>query len=244
MKKALLLATVATFTASAAFATPITKKELGSLIKEYLVENPEVIVEAMTAYQQKAQEAGLRETRQAVKDNAEDIFNDPNMPFIGDKNAKVAVVEFFDYNCGACKFMFKSIDKLNTEGLDGIKVVFREYPIFGEESDKLAKVGLALYKVAPEKYYDFHAKMMNHKGKADVDQAYTYAEEAGVSRDAIQKELGATNYGDIIEAGKELGNKLKVRGTPFMIIGNEPVPHAVDEAELRKRIAEAKATKK
>ncbi len=226
-----------------AIAEPVQKEELGDLIRQYLNDNPEVIMEAVDRYQQKAKEAGLAKVREAIKANADAIFNDPNDGTIGDKDAKVTIVEFFDYNCSACKYMFKPIDTLYKAGLKDVRVVFKEYPIFGERSEKLAKIGLAVNALAPEKYYEFHGLMMQHKGAITAEDAYGYAGQVGVEREAIQKELSDAKYTQMLKDGAALGDKLQIRGTPFLIVGNEPVPHALDKAALDNYIAKARAAK-
>lgn len=239
-KLALLTTTCIALATQPAIAEPVTKEALGGLIKDYLIENPEVIVEAMAAYQEKEKEIQAEQTRKVIQDKADLIFNDDDTPFIGDEDAPVAVVEFFDYNCSACKYMFKSIDKLKNEGLKDLKVVFKEFPIFGEDSQKLAKMGLAIFAIAPDKYYDFHGKMMLHKGKVTIEKAYAYAAEVGLKREDIDKELVTPKYNKLLEDQRKLGEKLGVRGTPFMIVGKDAIPHAMSEEDLRKRIAEAR----
>ena len=82
--------------------------------------------------------------------------------------------------------------------------------------------------------------MMSHKGTITVDQAYTYADKVGLKREAIEKELSDEKYEALRKANVELGAKLKVTGTPFLIIGDEPIPHALDDAGLKEYIAKAK----
>jgi protein-disulfide isomerase len=230
--------------AHAADSDPVTKGELGALVKEYLVKNPEVIVEAVAEYQKGMQAKSTEESKKAVAANKQAIYDNPFIPSVGDKNAKVAVVEFFDYNCSACKFAFKAIDAAMKGEHKDVRFIFMEYPIFGEQSVRIAKIGLSIYALAPEKYYDFHSHMMEHKGSVTVEEALTYAEKIGVKRADIEKEMAKPKYEEIHKANAELGEKLKVSGTPFMIIGDEVVPHALDAAGLNDYIAKAKATAK
>ncbi len=224
-----------------AAAEPVQKEELGELVREYLIANPSIIQEVMVAYQKQAQDEGLKLQRMAVKDHKNLIFGQEIDPKEG--KSGVTIVEFFDYNCSACKYMFKSLDALVQDDNVDVNIIFKEFPIFGEESEKLARLGLALNALAPEKYYEFHKKMMLHGGKIDVATAFDYAKEVGVSRDALEKELAKPKYNEALATVKDLGNKLAVRGTPFLVIGDEPVPHAVEESDLRKRVEEAAKAK-
>jgi protein-disulfide isomerase len=228
----------------AADSDAVTKGELGGLVRDYLVKNPEVIVEAVAEYQKGMQQKGVEESKKAVSANKQAIYDNPFIPSVGDKNAKVAVVEFFDYNCSACKFAFKAIDAAMKGDHKDVRFIFMEYPIFGEQSVKIAKIGLSVYALAPEKYYDFHSHMMEHKGSVTVEEALAYGDKIGVKRADIEKEMSKPKYEEIHKANADLGDKLKISGTPFMIIGEEIVPHALDAAGLNDYIAKAKTVTK
>lgn len=233
----LLLGATVALPSFQATAEPVQKEELGELVREYLIENPSIIQEVMVAYQKQAQDEGLKLQRMAVKDHKNLIYGQEIDPKTG--KGGITIVEFFDYNCSACKYMFKSLDTLVQDDNVDVNIIFKEFPIFGEESEKLARLGLALNTLAPETYYAFHKKMMLHGGKLDVATAFDYATELGISRDDLEKELAKPKYSEALLTMKDLGNKLAVRGTPFLIIGDEPVPHAVEETDLRARVKAA-----
>jgi protein-disulfide isomerase len=231
-------------TSHIATAQPVEKEELGGLIKEYLRENPEVIIDSVELYQKKMQAESMEKSKTAISSQMKAIYDNPNHARIGKKDAPVTIVEFFDYNCSACKYMFSPLDKLEKAGLKDVQVIFVEYPIFGEKSENLSKIALAVHTLEPNKYYEFHGKMMTHKGNVSPDQAYGFAKEIGVDREKIEKELTQPRYNEILKENAALGDTLQIRGTPFMIIGGEPVPHALDDKALAEYITNAKATKK
>jgi protein-disulfide isomerase len=123
------------------------------------------------------------------------------------------------------------------------RIIFFEFPIFGEQSEKLAKIGLAVYALEPGKYVEFHRHMMEFKGSATAEEAYGFAAKIGVERTAIEKELANPKYATLATDIKALGEKLKIQGTPFLIIGEEPVPHALDEAGLKEYMEKARQAK-
>ena len=218
----------------------VTKEEFGGMVRNYLLENPRVIIDAVEKIQKEEMAKEMSGTKEAIKANYKAIYDNPNHGTIGDKSAKVAIVEFFDYNCSACKFMFKPLDALRQAGLKDIRIIFVEYPIFGDESKALARIALAVNQLIPAKYYEFHGKMMEHKGKIDANVAYSYAESVGLKRADLQKELANEKYSKILADNAKIGEALKLRGTPFLIIGDEPVPSALDEAGLQEYINKAK----
>jgi protein-disulfide isomerase len=241
MLKTLTLTTIlAGATLGSAMAENVTKEELGGLIRAYLLENPKVVIEAVESLQKQEAAKEMELTKVAVKANQAAIYENKAHGKIGEDSAKVKIVEFFDYNCSACKYMFKPIDALRNAGLKNVQVIFVEYPIFGETSKVLARIALAVNQVAPLKYYEFHGKMMNHKAKIEAADAYKYAEEVGIKKSDLEKELQNPKYNTMLAANEKLGTDLKLRGTPFLIIGDEPIPSALDEAGLQDYINKAK----
>ncbi len=243
--KSKILAIIATMmiASSTAHAENVTKEELGGLVRAYLLKNPKVIIEAVENFQKQESAKEMSGVKDAVKANHKAIYENNAHGSIGDANAKIAVVEFFDYNCSACKYMFKPLDALRKAGLKDLRLVFVEYPIFGAESQELAKIALAVNQVIPAKYYEFHGKMMQHKGKIDKVIALGFAEEVGLKREDLEKELTNPKYAKILADNAKLGEALKLRGTPFLIIGDEPIPSALDEAGLQEYIKRAKESK-
>jgi protein-disulfide isomerase len=237
----LMIGASGAYAVSAADSSPVTRGELGGLVSDYLKKNPEVIIDAVAEYQKNTQAVNAKESAKLVAANKDAIYNNPAMPSIGAKDAKVTIVEFFDYNCSACKYMFKTIDNVLKGKPEDVRVIFMEFPIFGEQSEKLAKIGLAVHALSPKKYYEFHGHMMSHKGTISADNAYAYAEKVGLKRDVLEKELSNPKYEKLREDNVELGKKLKITGTPFLVIGEEVVPHALDDAGMKDYLAKARA---
>ncbi len=236
----LLFSATAILPALAADKTPVTHDELGDMVKEYLHKHPEVIVESVAIYQKQMQEAGIKQAGKAIADNKAAIYDNPAIPTVGDKNAKIQVVEFFDYNCSACKYMFTTIDQIMKGDHKDIRFIFMEYPIFGEQSEQISTVALAVYALSPEKYYEFHSHMMAHKGSLTPQDAKDYAAKIGITKDKLEKEIADPKYTAIHKANSAVGDKLKIGGTPYLIINGEPVPHALDKAGMDEYLAKAR----
>jgi protein-disulfide isomerase len=225
---------------NSAVAENVTKEELGGLIRQYLLDNPKVVIEAVENFQRQETQKEMEGVKSLIKANSAAIYANKTHGSIGDASAKVKIVEFFDYNCSACKYMFNSIDGLFKGGLKDVQVIFVEYPIFGESSKALSRIALAVNQLAPAKYFEFHSKMMKHKAKIEAADAYKYADEVGIKKEAIEKELQNPKYNEMLAANEKLGIDLKLRGTPFLIVGDEPIPSAVDESGLRDLVNKAK----
>ncbi|MDO8294874.1 MAG: DsbA family protein [Caulobacter sp.] len=207
----------------------------GQKVRAYLLEHPEVIEEAVQKLQEKKianaaniAKAGLVKHRKALEQDPRD--------FVANPNGKITVVEFFDYRCGYCKTSAPEVVKIIQDNPD-VRFVFKEFPIFGGESNLAAKValtpagkakGLALYQsFMAEKALD-EAAIDRHLAAAGVDPAQARA--AGESA-AIGKQLTDTH---------ELAQALGIEGTPAFIVGDRMIPGA-DLPALRAAIAQAKA---
>lgn len=216
----------------------MSRTEVETIIREYISANPAVIVDSLQKWQEDQQKARVMGASEALKDPdlRKAIYENPDVPFIGPADAKAVIVEFFDYNCPACKMAFKAIDELRTKDKN-VKILFKEFPIFGPQSDMNSKIGLAVHRLAPEKYFDFHTKMMNFEGRADEAQALLFVKEIGLDPEKVKAELAKPDYDTMITKAREVGTRLNVQGTPTLIIGDELVPHALDYQGLEERVS-------
>lgn len=207
-------------------------------IKNYIMANPQVIMESVNKWQEEQRNQRVAGASEALKDAdvQKALYEDGYSAVIGNADAKVTVVEFFDYNCPACKMAFKAIEELHSKDKD-VKIIFKEYPIFGPVSDTNSKIGLAVNKLAPGKYFDFHKKMMTLEGRADEATAIKFATEVGVKEAALKAEIAKPEYNEYLAKERELGGKLGIQGTPSLVIGDELVPYALDYNGLEAKVA-------
>ena len=227
----------------AALALPLTacaKKpddDFGQKVRTYLLAHPEVIEEAVQKLQENKQAAVAEAAKASLGKYRAQLERDPR-DFVANPDGKITVVEFFDYRCGYCKVSAPEILKLIAENPD-VRFVFKEFPIFGGESNLAAQVALS-EPAKPKTLKLFEAFMAEkaldansidrHLRAAGVDPAA--AKAAGAS-EAVQKHIADT---------RALAQALAIEGTPAFIIGDHIVPGA-DMAAVRAAIAEAKTGK-
>lgn len=228
------------------FATPAQaenfsgdqKKEIETIIRNYLVEHPEVLMDAMNALKEyQAQQSILRNQR-LVLAHKDKLFANPNSPSIGPKDAKVTLVEFYDYNCGACKIMYNSLVSYMEENKD-FRIVFKEYPIFGETSEYPARVALAVHRLAPEKYFNFHNELMSHQGRVSKEVVGSALVKLKLDVNAIAKEAYSKEVTAALADVKKLADTLGATGTPMLVLNTEVIPHALDTETLRTKVESA-----
>jgi len=194
----------------------------------------------MTNELDKRQAAEQAEKQQKViGDNAEAIFRSPLAHVAGNPNGDVSVVEFFDYNCGFCKRALPDVVKL-AQNDNKVRLVLKELPIFGEESEGAAKVALASAKQG--KYFEMYQKLFTEPGKADKDKALRIAGELGLDKGQLEKDMQDPEIQKSLDEAKELANKLGLQGTPLFLIGDRSIPGAPDDLydQLTKNVAEVR----
>lgn len=232
------LLSLALLTAPPVRAEAFTKEQIQGIIRDYLINHPEVMIEAMVAARDYQTGLGIEQNRQAVAAHHDRLFKDKASPSIGPGDAKVTLVEFFDYNCGACKIMFNALDAHLKEN-PALRVVFKEYPIFGETSEAPARIAIAVYRVAPERYFEFHKTLMKHQGRITEAVAEETLKALDLDAGKIKKEAGGRAVRRELEATRDLARALGASGTPMLVIGDEIIPHALDVDTLREKIAAA-----
>jgi protein-disulfide isomerase len=195
---------------------PAQTKEIQKVVHDYLVNNPEVLVEASQALQQKEVTKMQSTAKDAIGKNAKTLFNDAASPVIGNTNGKITVVEFMDYQCGHCKEMapvLAALIKTNPH----LRVVFKELPIFGESSEFAAKAALASQKQG--KFAAFHEALMKATSPLSHDSVMQIAKSVGIDTDQLQQEMKNAAYDQQLHANMELAQALGLMGTPAFIIG-------------------------
>ncbi len=208
------------------------------IVRQVIMEEPKLIVESVQKMQMDEQKKMMEGANEVLKDPAirEQVFNDPNAASVGPKDTKKVVVEFFDYDCSACKSMFKNVEALMAKDKD-VRVVFHEYPIFGEASESNSKIAIAVNRLYADKYFNFHKKMMEGTGRGDSEKTLAIVKELGMDADKIKAEAAKKEVADILDANRILGEKMNIRGTPTFVIGDEIVPHGMSLEDMEARLS-------
>ncbi len=142
------------------------KAAIEAIIKDYLLANPEVMLEIQTALESKMEKLQADKLKTALKDNTDEIFRSASAPVAGNPKGDVPIVEFFDYNCGYCKKAFGDLAKA-VEQDPKIKLILNELPILSKGSEEAARVALAAG--LQGKYWDVHRALLGIRG--GVNQA-------------------------------------------------------------------------
>lgn len=216
------------------------KKEFGDFIREYLLENPEVLLDAQEALQRKQQEAQQVKAVRTITENEKAIFASGYDIALGNPDGDVTVVEFFDYNCGYCRRALADMDTILAADKN-VRFVLKELPILGPDSLVAHKVSAAVRDLAPEKYGDFHRRLLGGEGRATEESAIAVAVELGLTEADIRKTMADKPHDDAVREAYSLANDLGITGTPSYVIASETVFGAVGADDLAEKIANVRA---
>jgi len=220
----IVLAALFVLPVQAAEFSPEQKKELGDFIRQYLMENPEVVRDAMQELERKQQMAEDQARTDSLKSMSSEIFRSGDDLVGGNPQGKVTLVEFFDYNCGYCKRAFPDVMKM-IDGDKDLKVVMKEFPILGPGSVYAARAALASRKQG--KYWEYHLALMAHEGRIDEQVADQIAEATGLDVKKLKADMEGDEVSQVIARNMQLADALKIQGTPAFIIDETVIPGAV-----------------
>jgi protein-disulfide isomerase len=217
----------------------LDEKRVVDIVHDYLTKNPEILLEMTTELDKRQAAEQAAQQGLVISENADVIFRSPHSFTAGNPDGDVSVVEFFDYNCGFCRRALPEIVKL-IESDDKVRVVFKELPIFGEESEDAAKGALAAGKQG--KYFEMHQKLYSESGKASKEKALKIAQELGLDVPQFEKDMASPEVQQALDEARGLAEKLGVQGTPFYLIGDRNVPGAPDDLydQLTAKVAEVR----
>ena len=151
--------------------TAAQKQELGAFIEDYLVNNPDVLREAIEALDKRDKEVAAAQQKKVVADQAGALFSSKFQATIGNPKGNATLVEFFDYNCHFCKGALPDVTKLMKDD-PNLKLVLKDYPVLGPGSVEAAKVASAARNQLPgDKFWPFHAKLLATHGPVGKTEA-------------------------------------------------------------------------
>jgi protein-disulfide isomerase len=215
----------------------ISEKTIIKVVRNYLTKNPEILVEMTNELDKRQAAEQAAQQQKVISENSDAIFRSPLAHTAGNPNGDVSVVEFFDYNCGFCRRALPDVVKL-VDNDDKVRLVLKELPIFGDESEAAAKAALAAAK--QNKYFEMHQKLFSEPGKADKDKALKVAQELGLDIPQLEKDMQDPSIQKSLDEAKELAQKLGLQGTPLYLVGDRVIPGAPDDLydQLTKDVAE------
>ncbi|MCB1532024.1 MAG: DsbA family protein [Alphaproteobacteria bacterium] len=230
------LLTTSFFAANAQAQEALSKSDVEDIIKDYLMDNPELILDSLDAYRAKQEEMEKASAEESIDKNI-DYLTSKNAPSVGPVDADVTVVEFFDYNCGYCRKALPDIQTLAKEDKK-VRFVFREMPILSPNSAEVSKWALAAHKQG--KYFEMHSALMDQRGTRTADTIKKLAEELGLDVGKLEKDANSDAVKTELEKDMMMAREIGIRGTPAFIIDGQLYPGYLGEDGLKQAIETAR----
>lgn len=216
--------------------TPAEKKEIGEIVKQYLIENPEIMFEVQDALEKKASQIQAAKAKSTLDDSSDAIYKSPVDLVLGNPQGKITIVEFFDYNCGYCKQGLGTMKEILSKDKD-VRFVLKEWPILGPDSEATHRVSDAVRKVAPEKYGDFFLAVMSSRSRTNEAKAIDAAVALGIDEAKLRQTMKDSPNTETQAATHELALQLGFNGTPAYVVGDETLPGAYGIEAFDQKIA-------
>jgi len=224
---------------TAAQPPSVSADQINPLIESYLMSDPKILQRMSVALETTLRREEQAQSRSAIASMQNAIYNGPGQVVLGNPEGDVTLVEFFDYNCGYCRNALPDLAALLAED-PNLRVVLKEFPILSNESIDAARVGV-LVGQSDADYWAFHEALFTARGQVNKDVALDAAVSLGLSRVALEMDMGTETVARTIQTSYEIAKALNITGTPTYIIGNEIIPGAIGVDELRARIANMRA---
>jgi protein-disulfide isomerase len=219
--------------------SPAQRSQIEAIVKDYLLKNPEVLMEAQNALEAKMDKIQAERTAAAIKQNAKEIFRPGGSPVVGNAKGDVTVIEFFDYNCPYCKKAFQEVAQL-VEKDKQVKLILKEFPILSKGSEEAAKVALAAK--LQGKYWEVHRALNEAQGQSNEASALRIAEKLGLDMAKLKRDMASAEVKKEIDETRALAMKLGIQGTPHFLVGDRVIPGAPENLleQIAKNVAEVR----
>ena len=220
--------------------TPAEREEIGTIVREYLLTNPELMREVFIELERRQVAEQEARQRQALEDSAAQLFDAEHDIVMGNPEGDVTLVEFFDYNCGFCKRALGDVMAM-IEKDPNLRVVLKEFPVLGEDSTAAARVSVAAtLQMTEEQAARYHTDLLNTRGRVGGETALALAEEMGLDMDRLAADIESQEVREVLMANMSLADDLGLTGTPAWVVGDGVIFGAVGEARLTEAVANAR----
>jgi len=244
------IASLVGFSATANADTAMQKKDVQTIVHDYILQNPEVLVQSLQSFQQKQMEQtqkSFTKIQEMAPKFSDRLFHQSTDPVAGNPNGKITLVEFSDYQCGHCINMSPVVDALIKKN-PNLRVVLKEFPIRGPLSETAAKAAIAAQKQG--KYYEFRVALMSNKnGSLTEEGIYNIAKSVGLDVNKLKTDMKSTDVAQQIKNNYKLAQDLQLMFTPVFFIAKSDInaksnpdsvifiPGGVDIEQLNQAIA-------
>lgn len=220
--------------------TEAEQEAFGQAVRDYLMANPEVLIESINVLEERRAADAVANDKQLVAEFEDEIFDDGHSWVGGNPDGDLTMVEFIDYRCGVCRQFNQEVHDL-VEADGNIRLVLKEFPILGQDSDASARFAVAVKQIAgDEAYMKAHDALITLRGAATEDALTKIAGEIGVDAKEVLAAMSSDAVSEVLRSNHELGQKMAIQGTPSFVIGSELL-RGVPQAGLTATVADIRS---
>ncbi|MBB4264425.1 DsbA family protein [Roseospira visakhapatnamensis] len=217
--------------------TDAQRDAVRALVRDTLLDQPEIIAEALEIYQSRQQDAERARVAATLEQHRAAIEAAEAADVLGNPDGAITVVEFSDYQCGYCKRAFPDVASV-VQAAGDVRLVIRELPILGPDSVMAARAALAAR--AQGRYPAFHAALMAMRGGLSEASVMQTARSVGLDVDQLKADMADPALDDRFAETIKLARLLGISGTPAFVVGDEVIPGAISAETLTEVIARAR----
>lgn len=221
--------------------TPEERNTFRSEIRDYLLHNPEVLMEAIAVLEERRGQQAAQMEKQLLEDNREAIFNDGYSYIGGNPDGDVTMVEFLDYRCSFCKRAHPEVQAL-LENDGGIRFIVKEFPILGPESELASRYAIATKMVSgDDAYAEVHDRLMEWSGPINDGALARISSDIDTDHDAVLAKMDSDEVTEIITTNRQLADTLLIQGTPSFVMGDAFLRGYLEPAQMRSMVEAVRA---
>ncbi|SNT71842.1 DsbA family protein [Paracoccus seriniphilus] len=216
------------------------KTAFGKAVREYLMANPEVLIESINVLEERRAAETVQNDQQLVAANKDALFNDGHSWVGGNPEGDLTIVEFIDYRCGVCRRFNEEVHDL-VEKDGNIRLILKEFPILGQDSDTSARFAVAVKQIGgDEAYMKAHDELIALRSPATIEALKKIADKIGMDADEVVNTMNTDSINDILRQNRQLAERMAIMGTPTFVVGDELL-RGVPQAGLTSTVAEIRA---
>lgn len=206
-------------------------------VRAYLLDNPEVIMEAVAVLEQRQAAGQAAQDMTLVKVNAQDIFDDGYSWVGGNPDGDITLVEFVDYRCGYCRRAHDEVKEL-VESDGNIRIIVKEFPILGEASTQSSRFAIAVKQIAgADAYAAANDALIRLRSNANEASLRKLAKSLGLDAEAILAHMDSPDVSREIQKTRELAQRLQISGTPTFVLHDDMLRGYVPLEQMREIVA-------
>ncbi len=224
--------------AAAPAADDLPVEAIRRIVRDYLIEHPEVLLEAQEALRARRAARAAEQAREAIRRHHAELFRDPESPAAGAPAGGLALVEFFDYRCAHCRRAKPVLDTLLAENGD-LRLIYKEFPILGPESTLAARAALAAREQGA--YAAFHDALMAADAPLDREWIFVIARALGLDESRLARDMEDPAIDAHLARNAALAQALGIAGTPGFVLGERLIRGAPSLPQFRDILARARA---